>query len=33
MKIADDDLDLDWGNLPDYKQENRKFIGIIPSHT
>lgn len=26
MKIADDDLDLDWGNLPDYKQENRNFI-------
>lgn len=26
MKIADDDLDLDWGNLPDYEQENRDFI-------
>lgn len=22
----DDDLDLDWGNLPDYEQENRDFF-------
>ena len=22
----DDDLDLDWGNIPDYEQENRDFF-------
>lgn len=27
MEMADDDLDLDWGNLPpDYEQENRDFF-------
>lgn len=24
--MADDDLDLDWGNIPDYEQENRTFL-------
>ena len=24
--MADDDLDLDWGNIPDYEQENRDFF-------
>lgn len=26
MDVADDDLDLDRGNLPDYEQENRDFL-------
>lgn len=26
MEVADDDLDLDWGNIPDYEQENRDFF-------
>lgn len=26
MEMVDDDLDLDWGNLPDYEQENRDFL-------
>ncbi len=26
MEMADDDLDLDWGNIPDYEQENRDFF-------
>lgn len=26
MEVVDDDLDLDWGNLPDYEQENRDFL-------
>lgn len=26
MGMADDDLDLDYGNLPDYEQENRDFL-------
>lgn len=27
MEMVDDDLDLDWGNLPpDYEQENRDFF-------
>lgn len=24
--MVDDDLDLDWGNLPDYEQENKDFF-------
>ena len=26
MEMVDDDLDLDWGNIPDYEQENRDFF-------
>ena len=26
MEMVDDDLDLDWGNIPDYEQENREFF-------
>ena len=26
MEMADDDLDLDWGNIPDYEQGNRDFF-------
>lgn len=26
MEVTGDDLDLDWGNLPDYEQENRDFL-------
>jgi len=26
MEVADDDLDLDWGNIPNYEQENRDFL-------
>ena len=29
MEMVDDDLDLDWGNLPDYERENKEFFHVV----